>query len=461
FWRGATRHGAAVGLCIGFAIWAYTLFLPSFGPEGLLPGWLMTQGPFGLHWLRPQTLFGASGGDPLLHALFWSMALNTLAFFAVSLATFPGPVERLQGAQFVNAFEQGPGARGWSRGMAEAEDLLVMAQRILGPEAAQRFFSVQARAQGMVGFLPEPTPELIERLERMLAGSVGAATAHAMIAQIVGGAAVSVEDLMAVANETAQIMEYSSQLEVKSEELSRTARQLREANEKLRQLSVQKDGFLSQISHELRTPMTSIRAFSEILQEGGLSEAETRRYAAIIQEESLRLTRLLDDLLDLSVLESGQVSLTAQEVSLRGLIERALLAAGTEGLVVERDPAAEAFRITSDADRLTQVFINLISNARKYCDAPRPRLKIVARQRGAQVQVDFIDNGRGLAQDSQAIIFEKFARLGDQSRAGGAGLGLAICREVMTSLGGEITYLPGQGGAAFRVSFPRQLARAA
>ena len=67
------------------------------------------------------------------------------------------------------------------------------------------------------------------------------------------------------------------------------------------------------------------------------------------------------------------------------MIERALLAAGTEGLVVERDPAAEA----SDADRLTQVFINLISNARKYCDAPRPRLKIVTRQRGAAFRVSF------------------------------------------------------------------------
>ncbi len=81
---------------------------------------------------------------------------------------------------------------------------------------------------------------------------------------------------MAVADETAQIMEYSSQLEAKSDELARTARQLREANDKLTALSVQKDAFLSQISHELRTPMTSIRAFSEILRDG---EALTRRRA--------------------------------------------------------------------------------------------------------------------------------------------------------------------------------------
>ena len=309
YWRGATRAGAAAGLTIGFAVWLYTLFLPSFGADGLLSPEVMAHGPFGIGWLRPHALFGITGMDPLLHALFWSLSANTLAFCAGSLLTFPAPVERLQGAQFVNAFDQGGGARGWARGLAEAEDLLVMAQRIMGGEAAQAMFLAEARAQGKAGFLPDTTPEFIERLERRLSGSVGAATAHAMVAQIVGGAAVSVEDLMAVANETAQIMEYSSQLEAKSEELARTARALREANEKLTQLSVQKDAFLSQISHELRTPMTSIRAFSEILMSGEMPAEMAAKYAGIIHDEAIRLTRLLDDLLDLSVLENGQVTL--------------------------------------------------------------------------------------------------------------------------------------------------------
>ena len=461
FWRGATRAGAATGLILGFTLWLYTLFLPSFGDTGLLSPAVMAQGPFGLGWLRPHALFGVEGLDPLLHALFWSIALNTLAFCAVSLLTFPSPVERLQGAQFVNAFDRGPGAHRWSRGLADAEDLLVMSQRILGPDTAQAFFGAQARAQGLEGLLPETTPEFVDRLERLLSGSVGAATAHAMIAQIGGGAAVSVEDLMAVANETAQMMEYSSQLEAKSEELTRTARQLREANAKLTQLSLQKDAFLGQISHELRTPMTSIRAFSQILMGGALPEAEAARFAGIIQDETIRLTRLLDDLLDLSVLENGQVTLNETEVSLRGLIDRALVAAAPGELTIEREAAAEAVTLHTDADRLSQVFINLVSNARKYCDAARPRLKIVVRARGAQVEVDFIDNGAGIPKESQALIFEKFARLGDQSRAGGAGLGLAICREIMANLGGTIAYLPGQGGTAFRISLPRRIARAA
>ncbi|MDX5357066.1 MAG: sodium:solute symporter [Rhodobacterales bacterium] len=461
FWRGATRTGALLGLGTGFGLWLYTLYLPSFGQGAVIAAHVFEGGLFGLGWLRPEALFGISGMDPLLHALFWSLAVNTLLFVGGSLLTFPSPMERLQGARFVQAFDQSGPAPGWSRGQAEPEDLLVMAQRILGEDVALAFFQANARAQGKDGYLPDITPAFMNDLEWRLSGSIGAAAAHAMIAQIAGGASVSVEDLMAVANETAQIMEYSARLEAQQDELTRTARQLREANDKLTQLSVQKDAFLSQISHELRTPMTSIRAFSEIMMDEDVPPELCARYAGIIHDEAIRLTRLLDDLLDLSVLESGTVQLTLRTASLRDMLDRALQAAGStrpeRDFALHRDGQAEQVTITSDIDRLTQVFINIISNARKYCDAEAPALRIVVRRKGDQVQVDFIDNGSGIPKPSQALIFEKFARLTDSAKAGGAGLGLAICREIMQNLGGSIAYLPGQGGAAFRVVFPAAL----
>ncbi len=462
FWRGATRFGAAAGLLVGFTIWAYALFLPSFGPD-VFSADLMGNGPFGLSWLRPQALFGISGIDPVVHAIIWSMALNTLFFFLFSLASFPTPLERLQGAQFVNVFEHSRSERGWAHGAAEAEDLMIMAQRIMGATEAQALFRSEAVSQGKSGYLPDTTPAFLVRLERELAGSVGAATAHAMIGQIVGDAAVSVEDLMAVADEAQQILEYSSQLEAKSEELTRTARQLSEANEKLTQLSVQKDAFLSQISHELRTPMTSIRSFSEILREGQPDLDAQQRYAGIIQDEAIRLTRLLDDLLDLSVLEAGQVTLKQQRVRLRDVLDRSVAGAGNgaddetaagPGMEIRRERAREELEIDTDPDRLAQVFINLITNARKYCDAENPVLVIRATRRQGQLMVDLSDNGTGIPAGDQSVIFEKFSRLSDQQKAGSAGLGLAICREIMHRLGGSITYLPGQGGAAFRVQLP-------
>ncbi|GAB1480349.1 ATP-binding protein [Paracoccaceae bacterium] len=462
FWRGATKAGAVAGLATGFAAWGWTLFLPSFGQDVLIPAAVFAEGPFGIGWLRPQALFGTGSMDPLLHSIFWSCALNTAAFCAGSILTFPDPVERIQGAAFVNAFDrEAQGERlGWTQGQAEPEALLNLAQRILGEEALT-FFEAEALAQGKEGFLPDLTPGFLAELERRLAGSVGAATAHAMISQLFGRATVTVEDLMAVANEAAQIMESSARLEAKQQELTITARQLREVNEKLTQLSVQKDAFLSQISHELRTPMTSIRAFSEILTEGDLPPAMVADYGRIIHDEAKRLTRLLDDLLDLSVLENGTVQLNLDMAHLGQMLDRAEAAASQtrpgRAFRVERDVTGEEVYLRTDSDRLVQVFINLISNARKYCDADPAVLRVVVRLKAGRVAIDFIDNGKGIPKDKQGLIFEKFSRLTDLRRAGGAGLGLAICREIMANLGGTVAYLPGQRGAAFRVTLPLRL----
>ena len=467
FWRGATRLGAGLGVTVGFALWLYTMFLPSLGPGVAFSAQMLADGPWGIGWLRPQALFGLTALDPLVHAILWSVLLNSAAFCAGSLMSFPQPLERLQGAQFVNVFDYTAARRGWSSGNVEAEDMLVMAQRIVGPAEAQALFQAEALAQGKEGYLPDITPDFIDRFERELAGSVGAATAHAMIGQMTSGATVSVQDLMAVADETAQIMEYSSQLELKSRELARTARQLREANEKLTTLSVQKDAFLSQISHELRTPMTSIRAFSEIMMaEGELSPEEKSRHARIIHDEAIRLTRLLDALLDLNVLEHGRAELRTEPVVLRDLVDRAVMSTSalSEGttFTIDRNGAEEDVTARTDPDRLAQVFINLVANARKYCDADRPRLRIRVAARDGAFAIDFVDNGSGIPAESQTVIFEKFSRLSDQAAAGGAGLGLAICREIMTKLGGSVAYLPGQGGTAFRVTLPAgEAARAA
>ncbi|MEL0033374.1 MAG: HAMP domain-containing sensor histidine kinase, partial [Paracoccaceae bacterium] len=185
------------------------------------------------------------------------------------------------------------------------------------------------------------------------------------------------QDLMAVADETVQIREYSQRLEQQSEQISRTARQLRIANEQLTKLSVQKDVFLSQVSHELRTPMTSILAFSEILKdEKKLSDQALKKYSDIIHAESHRLTRLLDDLLDLSVLENGQVSLNIQSVNLKSMIDKAIstVQAGNKDdkLTVKTEFSTRKRKIETDVDRLGQVFLNLVTNASKYCDAKKP-----------------------------------------------------------------------------------------
>lgn len=439
-WRGANRKGAYAGVGSGFVLWMALIFLPSVGIGGDLPV--------------------PAGMDPWTFAVFLSMSVNTLAFVGVSIFGFPDPVERLQGLSFVSAVEPIRHSR-MMRADNRAEPLLAMARRVWGADAALRYFQAEAQAQGKSGFLPDLTPRFLTRLERRLAGSIGSATAHAMIDRVAGGVALTVADLLQVADEAQRAKEETQRLESARAELTVTARQLREANDKLTALSVQKDAFLSQISHELRTPMTSVRAFSEILKDPSLTPEERTRFAGIIHDEAGRLTRLLDDLLDLSVLESGRAQLTISVANLHDLINRALSAASAtrpeRSFLIDRDVSSEHLGVITDADRLLQVLINVISNARKYCDAERPMLTIRVRHPEPEgTVIDITDNGSGIDSSRQSLIFEKFARLNDPSRAGGAGLGLAICREIMATLGGNISYLPGQGGAAFRITLPKR-----
>ncbi|MEO1308196.1 MAG: HAMP domain-containing sensor histidine kinase, partial [Pseudomonadota bacterium] len=212
-------------------------------------------------------------------------------------------------------------------------------------------------------------------------------------------------------------------------------------------------------------PMASIRSFSEILRDESLGADQRAQFVTIIHDEALRLTRLLNDLLDLSVLENAQVELNLTQTNLSDMVDKAILASGAKvakpALRFHRRKRDEQIMIDTDADRLTQVFINLISNAQKYCDAEEPVLRIRAGVVEGDVIIDFTDNGSGIPVENQALIFEKFSRLTDGAKVGGAGLGLAISREIMGRLGGEIAYLSDQGGAAFRVRVPARTAAAA
>lgn len=438
-WRGATRRGAMVGIASGSAFWLVMVFLPSLG-------------------ILPQPRLWA-GIDPFAGSVLIALMVNLGAMIVVSLADFPNPAERLQAFSFVNAAAPDtsentsllpPGV--------ESEALLALASRILGGDTALHTFRTAAAAQGKSGFLPDLTPRFLAEFERSLAGSVGAATASALTSRVVGHGPVTVADLLDVAREAHHTREANDRLATTSGELARTARQLRETNEKLTVISAQKDAFLGQISHELRTPMTSIRAFSEIMKEPDLPAGDRARFAGIIHDEAARMTRLLENLLDLSVLEGGQARFQPEAFDLARLIERALLLTELEsadsGFRIVVDLPPDPIALESDPDRLLQVLINVLANARKYCDAAAPQIEIRVRVANGLCLIDITDNGTGIAPDRQALIFEKFSRLNASLRVPGAGLGLAICREIMTFLGGDISYLPGQGGASFRILLP-------
>lgn len=459
YWRGATRNGALAGMGAGFVIWAYTLFLPSFEGSFLMSAAVISEGPFGIAALKPQALFGREGLDPLVHAMCWSWLVNIGLFVGVSLAGTPRPLEQLQAMQFVDVYRHTGGGARLAVRESSPQDLLAMASRILGPGPAQSHFAQAALEQGKSGIMPEPTARFIAGLERRLAGSVGATSAHELVSQVTGRETVSLDSLMRIADETVQLVDATRRLEKQSRELEVAAANLRDANDQLRRMDAAKDAFLSQVSHELRTPMTSIRSFTEIL--SGMPDLNTdtaRRFLGIIHEESERLTRLLDEILDLSFLESGHVTFDIRPVALGDVIERAL--ASSEGLLaaapveIVRDFGPETPVVPADFDRLAQVIINLITNAVKYGDAAMARISISVGTADGMAYVDVCDNGPGIPEGRHEEVFEKFLRLGAGAKSGSAGLGLPISREIMRNLGGDLKSLPSASGATFRAELP-------
>ena len=277
----------------GFFLWVYTLLLPSFAGN---PGSLITEitehGLYFIDWLKPQALFGLSGLDPLVHAVFWSLGINVFCLVIVSVWSTQSPLEKLQSALFVDVFRNQPGTE--SRVLQRrttSRDLYWLTQRILGPDQARDLFQSLSKNYRDHHSLETPDPRFIAHIERQLAGSIGAPTARTLVSQITTGETISLEEIINLVDETQQVIEYSHRLEAQSDTLKRTAEQLTEANQQLQQIDSQKDEFLSQVSHELRTPMTSIRSMSEILIENDqLPQDQRAHFSRIIYSESIRLT---------------------------------------------------------------------------------------------------------------------------------------------------------------------------
>ncbi|PKR49191.1 sensor histidine kinase [Thalassospira povalilytica] len=471
YWKGGTKTGAQVGLVVGFALWGYTLLLPSLADSGWMDPALIQNGAFGHPWLRPENLLGLTGFAPLTHALIWSISLNTAFYVLISLFTQPSALERIQATLFVDAFSRkGQDTVIW-RSSASIDDLYELVERFLGRERAFHSFrefgwekDTSWRGKG------EADADMIAFTERLLAGSIGAASARVMVSSVAKGEMVSLEEVLEILEETSHVIEYSQRLEQKSHELEKAAAELRAANDRLKELDRLKDEFLTMVSHEFRTPLTSIRSFSEILVDTpNLEHDKVEHFLSIIVRESERLTRLIDDHLDLARLEAGHSDWRAVDVDPRTVLDESVEA--VKGLFDSRavqlttEFSRQSVLLHVDRDRLTQVFINLLSNAAKFADPDHPSVTVRGEAMDGGYLVSITDNGRGVAQTELETIFDKFSRSGkyadDQPKPSGSGLGLAIARHVVEHCQGKIwaESPPGQG-ATFRVFIPGQIMEA-
>lgn len=218
--------------------------------------------------------------------------------------------------------------------------------------------------------------------------------------------------------------------------------------------------FVGNVSHELRTPLTSIKGFVETLLDGAMENSVTcRRFLSIIDAETDRLSRLIEDLLTLSSIESKEKIIHPQPVCIQRSVRSVMNILGPQisekGLHVELISAHALPMIVADEDLLGQVLINLLDNAIKYTP-PNGKIIIRCRRRDSRVLTTITDTGMGIPHDSIPRVFERFYRV-DKARSrerGGTGLGLAIVKHIVESHGGEVFVDSEVGkGSTFGVSF--------
>jgi signal transduction histidine kinase len=232
-------------------------------------------------------------------------------------------------------------------------------------------------------------------------------------------------------------------------------------------LARQKTGFVANVSHELKTPLTSIRMFAEMLKSGRQgNEKRRQKYLSLMVSESERLTRLVNNVLDFSRMEQGRKQYSMEAVDLaalcRDLVENQRPRCEENGFQLELHlEAAEGASgreiwVSGDTESLKQALLNLLSNAEKYAGEQKV-IRVAVGREGPKAYIEVMDRGRGVSPAQAKRIFDEFYRGDDTltAKVRGSGLGLSITRRIIRDHGGDVLYMPRDGGGSiFRIQLP-------
>ncbi|MET3129642.1 Na+/proline symporter/signal transduction histidine kinase [Arcicella rosea] len=464
FWKNGTQKGALMGLLVGVLIWFYTLVLPSMVGAGFFPQSVIDQGFMGFSALKPLALFGLEGMDSISHGLFWSLLLNIFCYVCFSLNSHQSSIEHNQAVIFVDIFEYSEQVESptiW-RGTAYFSDIQLLLSNFLGEKRAEKILKLYAQKHKIRLTSEIAEPQMVSYVEKLLAGIVGTASARIMISSVSKEEKISTEEVISILKSSQSLLSANKELKRKSVALEKATTELKEANEILQKTDKLKDDFLSTVAHEIRTPLTSIRALSEIVfdnPEMDLSERE--HFLGTVVKESDRLSRLINQVLDLEKYESGKQKLILEDVDIQEVVKDSIDAlyqqAKEKEIKVIFMPDRFTPRFEADRDKLIQVVVNLLSNAIKYCEPQKGEIILATHYAEGCVYTSVHDNGVGIDKNFQRLIFDKFFQAEDQTikKPKGSGLGLAISKKIIALHNGQIWVESQVGkGSKFTFSIP-------
>jgi signal transduction histidine kinase/Na+/proline symporter len=463
YWKGANRVGAYLGIAVGLLIWFYSLILPVLLAKGHFL-WSAEAWHAGQN-IAPYSLIAIPGFNHISEVIFWSLLLNTFFFVMGSLIFKPSQMEHSQATLYVHAFRYSTSYENtvqWG-GTAAFPDVKSLLIRFLGNRRTEDVLDRYARRNNLDWKArPNLDSRAIAYAERLLAETIGPASARIMVASVVKDVEIGIKEVVDILKESQEVIELNKALTLKSEQLSKASNELKAANERLKQYGELKDEFLYTVTHELRTPITSIRAMAELVYDHPeMDDLEKERFLSTIILECERLTRLISNVLDLEKFESGNMELSLAKDDVKTIIEESINAsrqlAETKSVKLHFDVRSGLPEVWIDRDRITQVLINLLSNAIKFVKPKEGEVRVTAYRLDQYLTVNVSDNGPGISKEEQQRLFDKFYQAKNQTRKKpeGSGLGLAICKSIIEMHQGRIWVESEEGhGARFVFTLP-------
>jgi Na+/proline symporter/signal transduction histidine kinase len=465
FWNRGSSKGAIFGILTGFIVVLYTYLWPFVATEILTsPHWL-DYASFGNEIFHPHRLFGINFLHPMPHALYWSLLINTVVYLYFSLSYKGNYRERNYGEVFVNADsldENADNSLVW-RGEAYVDDIQSILVSFLGESRTKKAIGIFRKRYGINEKERLADARFINFSEKLLTGAVGSASAQILIAKVAKEKPVSLPDVLKILQENKTAFASSKSFENQSIQLRKITAELKKANAALILQDKQKDDFLDTVAHELKTPITSIYASAEMLQEDTEMPDEIRdQFLTNMLNDAERLTRLINDILDLEKLATGREQLYLSHINVHALIHEithsydAIVAQHAIQLSIGELEDAELY---IDKDKFVQVLMNIISNALKFVAPHEGMITIIGKvnQVNQTYRIEIKDNGPGVPTMDQPFIFDKFYQSQDQTlkKPKGSGFGLAICKQIIALHGGTIG-IDGEykQGALFFVEIP-------
>ena len=449
-WRRGTYSGAISGIIAGVLICYVTLILPNYS-ETFRNSEIYQSAFF--------NSFKISYLSPISNTFFWSILVNIALFTIVSVNTVGTYRERNYAeiyADIDDYIRNHENAYIW-RGTAQVSDIQKILVRFLGEQKTKQALKIFNLKYNITDQNDTADARFIKFSENLLSGRIGTASAKILIEGVAKEDKISLPEVLKILEESKENISINKQLTEQSQQLMKMSQDLQDANENLVVKDRQKDEFLDSVAHELRTPITAIRATSEVLLDDDEMPVEIKRdFLENIISESDRLAEIINDILYLDKLEAGSVALNIEKKNiiqtyqkalkpLRNLMEQKHLHHSEVNLLQN-----EIYNF--DESKMIQVFQNILGNAVKFTNE-QGMIQTKFQEKDGELKISIFNTGKTIPEEDLEFVFDKFYQSKNQNirKPIGSGLGLAICKNIINAHGGKISVKNKEIGVTFEV----------